>query len=332
MIQVSQREEVLVIRCKTLNSHDQTRDARQMDKAIMDMATRSWSDAIKQLLVDLLNEANNEVRAAHDSIQGQKLKGLKLEPDDSDDKGKGLFDLEFDGEQELAQTVSDEYDIQNEDQVQAEEEEEPTRRQKRIRRQTQRLINDRSFFGDDFELGSSAPSDSQETPAPSDSSFDSNNGDSTSDADSERSSSPFDPLGKNDNPAEDVAQDDGGDYLLLQPKSNRQMREYYNKLSRKDQESFDQDEISLRTLLGLDPDRVYTIEDLTDEEVHDRALRLLYRARFGQLNEYARISPHINYDQLDRTVSNHIKSKLSVAQRELTYYASMAKEGTASKA
>ena len=91
------------------------------------------------------------------------------------------------------------------------------------------------------------------------------------------------------------------------------MREYYNKLPRKDQESFDQDEISLRALLGLDPDRVYTIEDLNDEEVHDRALRLLYRARLGQVNEYARISPHINYDQLDRTVSDHIISKLSVA-------------------
>ena len=105
----------------------------------------------------------------------------------------------------------------------------------------------------------------------------------------------------------------GGDYLLHQSKSNRQMQEYYNKLPRKDQESFDQDEISLRALLGLDPDRVYTIEDLNDEEVHDRALRLLYRARFGQVNEYARISPHINYDQLDRTVSDHIESKLSVA-------------------
>ena len=69
------------------------------------------------------------------------------------------------------------------------------------------------------------------------------------------------------------------------------MREYYNKLPRKDQESFDQDEISLRALLGLDPDRLYTIEDLNDEGVHDRALRLLYRARFGQVNEYARICP-----------------------------------------
>ena len=296
----------------------------------MDMATRSWSHSIKQLLVDLLNESNHEVRAAHDSTQGHKLKGFN----DSDDKGKGLYDIEFDGEQQLAQTVPDEYDIHDKDQYQDQDQEEEvvaTGRQQRRRRQTERLIDDRSFLEDDFELGSSVSPDSQETPTPSDSSFASGNMDWTSE-DSERSSSLFDALGKNDYPAEDVARDDSGDYLLLQSKSNRQMREYYNKLPRKDQESFDQDEISLRALLSLDPNRVYTIEDLNDEEVHDRALRLLYRARFGQVNEYARISPHISYDQLDRTVSDHIKSKLSVAQRELTYYASMAKEGTASKA
>lgn len=50
---VSQLYEVLVIRCRTLNSHDRTRNSRQTDKALMHMATRSWSPAIQQLLVDL---------------------------------------------------------------------------------------------------------------------------------------------------------------------------------------------------------------------------------------------------------------------------------------
>ena len=68
---VSEVYEVLVIRCRTLNSHDQTRDSRQMDKALMDMSTRSWSPTIQQLLADLLNEGNDEVRAAHDSAEGK---------------------------------------------------------------------------------------------------------------------------------------------------------------------------------------------------------------------------------------------------------------------
>ena len=56
-----------------LNSRDQTRDSRQMDKALMDMGTRSWSPTIQQLLVDLLNEGNDEVRAAHDSAEGKRI-------------------------------------------------------------------------------------------------------------------------------------------------------------------------------------------------------------------------------------------------------------------
>lgn len=72
-IQVSQEEKVSIIRCQVLNSHDQQRDARQQDKAIMDMATRSYTEPIRKLLVDLLNEANAEVREAHESAAAQQI-------------------------------------------------------------------------------------------------------------------------------------------------------------------------------------------------------------------------------------------------------------------
>lgn len=71
---VSQLYEVLVIRCRTLNSHDRTRNSRQTDKALMHMATRSWSPAIQQLLVDLLNEGNDEAWAAHNNVEGKRFK------------------------------------------------------------------------------------------------------------------------------------------------------------------------------------------------------------------------------------------------------------------
>ena len=85
------------------------------------------------------------------------------------------------------------------------------------------LLTDYRKAQNDY-FGTSATSDSQETPTQSDSSFDSENVDLSSEEDSERSSSPFDALGKNENPAEDIARDDSGDYLFLQSKSNRQMR------------------------------------------------------------------------------------------------------------
>lgn len=50
----------------------------------------------------------------------------------------------------------------------------------------------------------------------------------------------------------------------------------------------------LRQLLSLSPDLAHTLDDLKDNEIHDRALQLLYRARFGQMKGYSRIPPHIN--------------------------------------
>ena len=49
----SQLYVVLVFQCRMLNSHDQTRDSRQMDKALMGIVTRSYSASIQPLLVDL---------------------------------------------------------------------------------------------------------------------------------------------------------------------------------------------------------------------------------------------------------------------------------------
>lgn len=42
----------------------------------------------------------------------------------------------------------------------------------------------------------------------------------------------------------------------------------------KEQENFDQDEMVLRQLLGLFPDRVYPLNDLADNEVLEGSLRL----------------------------------------------------------
>ena len=79
--------------CKVLNSHDQTRDSRQMDKAIIDMATRSWSPSIRSLLVELLNEANTEVREAHESAEGHAILDASLRKGTSDEPFFALTSL-----------------------------------------------------------------------------------------------------------------------------------------------------------------------------------------------------------------------------------------------
>ena len=55
------------------NSHDVYREMRQSDKAIMELATRAHEPIVRELLVDLLNEYNNEVVEAHESEIGRAI-------------------------------------------------------------------------------------------------------------------------------------------------------------------------------------------------------------------------------------------------------------------
>lgn len=60
------------------------------------------------------------------------------------------------------------------------------------------------------------------------------------------------------------------------------LKEQYGKLSSKQQEEWSPADMNLRALLTLDPTKVYGVKDLEDEMTLDRALRLLFAARYGQ--------------------------------------------------
>ncbi|MCJ1262800.1 hypothetical protein MMC22_002670 [Lobaria immixta] len=51
--------------------------------------------------------------------------------------------------------------------------------------------------------------------------------------------------------------------------------------------------MNLHALLSLSPNKVYTAANLEEEEVLERALRLLVHARNGQANQHVRMGPHI---------------------------------------
>ena len=129
----------------------------------------------------------------------------------------------------------------------------------------------------------------------------------------------------NDVSQNDKMEDATGE-MKLQSKTLKQLRDYYHRLTRKEQEAFDQDQMGLRNLLSLSPDKIYTRDDLSDREILNRALRLLYRARFGQAHEYIRISPHIRYDKLHPSVVQSIKSKLDTDESEIAFLVQTAKE------
>jgi hypothetical protein len=72
-MQVSQKELVSITRLVTQNSHDQFRESKQIDKSVVDLATRAFSKEVRNLLVKILNEANEQVREAHESPLGKAL-------------------------------------------------------------------------------------------------------------------------------------------------------------------------------------------------------------------------------------------------------------------
>lgn len=62
-----------VYRKHTPNSHDDYRLYKQQDKVSVELATKASQPEARRLLVRLLNEAQPEVRAAHESEEGKKV-------------------------------------------------------------------------------------------------------------------------------------------------------------------------------------------------------------------------------------------------------------------
>lgn len=186
----------------------------------------------------------------------------------------------------------------------------------------QRLKDDVEFFGDDFNLGDSPSSTSSSSAEYDSDTYTQSELESGTESTSSNASSGFDPLSRDDNPSDEQDKDDGND-VVLRSRTYRQIRETYARMSRKQQEDFDQDTLHSRSLLSLSPTRVYTLDDLQDPEIHDRALRLPYRARFGQEHEYIRVGPHIKYNKLAPEVVESIKQNMTTFDTEVAYYTSI---------
>lgn len=72
-MQITSKFPATVIRRMTPNSHDQFRNARQIEKASLQLAVNAKNPDISNLMVKLLNELQPEVNHSHASQEGQKL-------------------------------------------------------------------------------------------------------------------------------------------------------------------------------------------------------------------------------------------------------------------
>ncbi|KAL8646787.1 MAG: hypothetical protein Q9210_005931 [Variospora velana] len=332
-IRVSQMWEVLVTRCKVLNTHDQFRDSRQTDKAIMDMAGRANDPRIRELLVRLLNESNWEVEAAHASQKGLELKAKIQRNEDPDFLTP--YDLEMEDGQRLAARAADDMDLDTPAHADADRSgggdegtnaaaggrrnrqapkrliDEPQFQTTWVKKSELKYIRDRSS-DEETEVYASGLEDPDYEEGDSD--------DGTSGSGSELEAALSEESNGEGHEKEWVSSeyitDPNGDIRLVS-RATKEIRKKYQQLTKQEQEDFDQDAITLRQLLALDPKKVYTVEDLETSDILDRSLRLLYRARFGQQQEYIRISPHIRYDKLSRGTVKTIEENSKLKEDEI---------------
>ncbi|KAL8852159.1 MAG: hypothetical protein Q9221_002983 [Calogaya cf. arnoldii] len=143
---------------------------------------------------------------------------------------------------------------------------------------------------------------------------------------------PCDPRASDDNPRDGLDSDHQESFVGTLTGTGRPLRSAYNRLSKSAQEAYDQDQIYLKQLLSLSHDYHYTVAGLENEDTHERALSLLYRARLGQEHDISSISPHIQYNHLPKSICDAIKKRIQVRDSEVLYETQMAKYKAPTKA
>ena len=288
------------------------------------------------MLIKLLTEANAEIRASHKSERGQKLlRGDKLIFDEND-----TTNIEFDvlGNR-LATTVQDPMDLDM-DLKGGGSAVPPTEsgRPRRNCKQPERLISTLAeIYGEDHLASVESQFRGRKRKA------NARSGSGTPDIDAEEednlleeSDDQYNPADSSDtysdalDPSDDDLDNDGNSIVsdeadtgpalldvMDEPVTALRLRQNYAKLSMAEQEAFNQDEMNLKQHLSLDPDHVYTIEDLENPMHLARGLQLLFQARFGQARTDIRLSPFINYDKLPVELAKAIQEKMLLNKAEL---------------
>lgn len=84
-------------------------------------------------------------------------------------------------------------------------------------------------------------------------------------------------------------------YVVPRTTTSWKLRNEFSPLTPREQEMYDQESLNRKQLLDLRPDKWYELADLDDDEVLDRALRLLYLSKFGREELQVRVGAHVNY-------------------------------------
>jgi carboxypeptidase C (cathepsin A) len=243
---------------------------------------------VQDLLIKLLNEDNDEVRVAHDSIKNKKILAKQsFEQNQLSEK-----DTEMQNKQSFEQNQLSEKDTE----MQNKEKKNLSLKKRTSRKQRKQSKNDL------YDISSSDSENEMSSYEYEDVSF---------------SKSNFESLYVDSNDLEDRDNDNNMTNIMLKSRTIKVLRQQFVKLFKNDQEQFDQKQFNFKQLLILNLTKIYTIENLKNEKFLDRALRLLYLARFERRDIQTRVNSHIIYDKLSITVVNVIQAKQNVKETQV---------------
>lgn len=95
------------------------------------------------------------------------------------------------------------------------------------------------------------------------------------------------------------------------------MKRRYKSFTLQGKQEFDNATAYLQLLSRFDPDKIYTLEDLKDNEVLERGIRLLYRERYGMNRDFLRLGIHIKYDKISRTVFEKHQADMKILRQAM---------------
>jgi hypothetical protein len=122
---------------------------------------------------------------------------------------------------------------------------------------------------------------------------------------------------ENDDDINSIFQNKLKDELLLKIVITKRLRVEYVKLTMTEQKQYNQKKLNLRYLLSFFLIKMYTVQNLKNEHILNRFLRLLFHKRYEQNRQFMKISSHIIYNKFFFDIASIIATKLKMKEQKL---------------
>jgi hypothetical protein len=294
-VKVTQRHKVIIIRVNVLNSHDQYRDSRQQDKALRELAVRTYCGPMAQILVRLLKDHHDEVLKAHATSQSRlpNASDARAQAKDTtkvDNEGTNSEQSEDNITSAIEGSATTAFGANEARASDATIEAGSTRRSSRVKKQPQRFRSSAS----DQERAEVEGADEESGVSENESGSDDEEYIDKGPASFLREEYETDEEDEVETDDEENAKDETDTLMLSEQKKQ------FKQLGVHLQEDFDHDRMLEEILLMIPTSMKYKVEDLKKPLILGRALRILNCNRLGVEYDTTRISTHIKYRYLSK--------------------------------